>query len=336
MGRVLVTGGTGMIGAAVVRRLLSDPAFEVRVSDQRQAPRWMREGCEVHTGDLRDRAQALAAMDGCTHVIHLAAIVGGIANFHRLPHTLTEVNNALYNAVIRAALDCKVKRFVYVSSSMVFERAELFPTPEDYLPQCPVPLSAYGFSKLTGEVYCRAAHEEHGLAYTICRPFNAYGPGELPDAEPGIAHAVPDLIAKALSGQRPLQIFGSGEQTRTLTHVQDIAEGIVTAMASPAGLNEDFNISAERELTIAELARLVWEACGEDPGAFELEHVPSFAVDVQRRWPSVEKARKLLGWQARIELEHGLADTVNWLRAQNARAAGRQRTRRRRVAAARR
>jgi nucleoside-diphosphate-sugar epimerase len=335
MGRVLVTGGTGMIGAAVVRRLLSDPAFEVRVSDQRQAPRWMREGCEVHTGDLRDRAQALAAMDGCTHVIHLAAIVGGIANFHRLPHTLTEVNNALYNAVFRAALDCKVKRFVYVSSSMVFERAELFPTPEDYLPQCPVPLSAYGFSKLTGEVYCRAAHEEHGLPYTICRPFNAYGPGELPDAEPGIAHAVPDLIAKVLSGQRPLQIFGSGEQTRTLTHVQDIAEGIVAAMASPAGLNEDFNISAERELTIAELARLVWEACGEDPGAFELEHVPSFAVDVPRRWPSVQKARKLLGWQARIELEHGLADTVNWLRAQNARADGRKRTRRRRVAAAR-
>jgi UDP-glucose 4-epimerase len=334
MGRVLVTGGTGMIGAAVVRRLLSDPAFEVRVSDQRQAPHWMREGCEVHRGDLRDPAQALAAMHGCTHVIHLAAIVGGIANFHRLPHTLTEVNNALYNAVIRAALDCKVKRFVYVSSSMVFERAELFPTPEDYLPQCPVPLSAYGFSKLTGEVYCRAAHQEHGLPYTICRPFNAYGPGELPDAEPGIAHAVPDLIAKVLSGQRPLQIFGSGEQTRTLTHVQDIAEGIVTAMASPAGLNEDFNISAEREVTIAELARLVWEACGEDPGTFELEHVPSFAVDVQRRWPSVEKARKLLGWQARIELEHGLADALNWLRAQNARAAGRKRTRRRRVAAA--
>jgi UDP-glucose 4-epimerase len=336
MGRVLVTGGTGMIGAAVVRRLLSDPGFEVRVSDQREAPQWMREGCEVHTGDLREPSHANAAMHGCTHVIHLAAIVGGIANFHRLPHTLTEVNNALYNAVVRAAIECKVKRFVYVSSSMVFERAELFPTPEDYLPQCPVPVSAYGFSKLTGEVYCRAAHEEHGLPYTICRPFNAYGPGELPDPEPGIAHAVPDLIAKVLSGQRPLQIFGSGEQTRTLTHVQDIAEGIVTAMASPAGLNEDFNISADRELTVAEIARLVWEACGEDPDAFELEHLPSFAVDVQRRWPSVEKARELLGWRARTELEQGLGETVRWLRAQSAGSASKQRPRRRRVAAARR
>jgi UDP-glucose 4-epimerase len=314
MSRVLVTGGAGTIGTAVVRRLLSDPAYEVRVSDQRPAPQWMREGCEVHTGDLRLPTEARTAMDGCTHVIHLAAIVGGIANFHRLPHTLTEVNNALYNAVIRAALDLEVERFVYVSSSMVFERAELFPTPEDYLPRCPVPVSAYGFSKLTGEVYCRAAHEEHGLPYTICRPFNAYGPGEVPDSEPGIAHAVPDLINKVLSGQRPLEIFGSGEQSRTLTHVDDIADGVVTAMSSPAGLNDDFNISASRELTVAEIARIVWNACGEDPNDFALEHLPTFAVDVQRRWPSVEKARELLGWQARIDVEEGIAQTVRWLR----------------------
>jgi len=319
--RVLVTGGAGTIGAAVVRRLLSDPAYEVRVSDQRPAPQWMREGAEVHTGDLRVPEQARAATRGCTHVIHLAAIVGGIANFHRLPHTLTEVNNALYNSVIRAALDLDVERFVYVSSSMVFERAELFPTPEDYLPDCPVPLSAYGFSKLTGEVYCRAAHDEHGLPFTICRPFNAYGPGEVPDAEPGIAHAVPDLISKVLAGQRPLEIFGSGEQTRTLTHVDDIADGVVTAMDSPAGLNEDFNISASRELTIAEIARIVWEACGEDPDAFALEHLPTFAVDVQRRWPSVEKARRLLDWQARIEVEDGIAATARWLRERQAEAA---------------
>ncbi len=317
MSRVLVTGGAGTIGAAVVRRLLADPDFEVRVSDQRIAPQWMREGCEVHTGDLRVAKEARAATKGCTHVIHLAAIVGGIANFHRLPHTLTEVNNALYNAVVRAALDLDVERFVYVSSSMVFEQAELFPTPEDYLPKCPTPISAYGFSKLTGEVYCRAAHEEHGLPYTICRPFNAYGPGELPDAEPGIAHAVPDLIRKVLSGQRPLQIFGSGEQTRTLTHVDDIADGIVAAMSSPAGLNEDFNISAARELTVAEIARIVWEACGEDPEGFELEHLPTFEVDVQRRWPSVEKAQRLLGWSARIEVEDGIAATVRWLAGVN-------------------
>ncbi len=315
MSRVLVTGGAGTIGSAVVRRLLADPSWEIRVGDHRLAPAWMREGCEIHTGDLRDEEVAHAAMLGCSHVIHLAAIVGGIANFHKLPFTLTEVNNALSGAVVHAAIDEGVERYVYVSSSMVFERARDFPTAEEHLRECPTPRSAYGFSKLAGEVYARAAHDQHGLRYTICRPFNAYGPGELPERdEPGIAHAVPDLIAKVLSGQRPLQIFGSGEQTRTLTHVDDIADGIVTAMASPAGENEDFNISASEELTVAEIARLIWVACGEDPAAFELTHLPSFEVDVQRRWPSVEKAKRLLGWQAQVDLKDGIAQTVQWLR----------------------
>jgi nucleoside-diphosphate-sugar epimerase len=204
----------------------------------------------------------------------------------------------------------------YEVYGIVRRAIEEYPTREDYLPSCPVPVSAYGFSKLTGEVYCRAAHDEFGLPFTICRPFNAYGPGELPDAEPGIAHAVPDLIRKALVPLRPLPIFGSGEQTRTLTHVDDVADGIVTAMAHPAGLNEDFNVSASEELTVAEIARLCWEACGNAPEDLELEHLPSFDVDVQRRWPSVEKARRLLGWRARIGVREGIERTAEWLRRQ--------------------
>ena len=300
----------------MVRRLVGDPNFDVRVSDQREAPAWMRQSCEVHTGDLRELDEARRAAEGCGYVVHLAAIVGGIANFHKLPHTLLEVNNALYNAVFRATLERQAKRLVYVSSSMVFERATEFPTTEAHIADAPTPRSAYGFSKLSGEVYCRALCDEHGQPYAICRPFNAYGPGEQPDPEPGIAHAVPDLIAKVLSGQRPLEIFGSGEQTRTLTHVDDIAEGIVTAMAHPAAENEDFNISASEELTVAEIARVVWDACGQDPAELELKRLPSFEVDVQRRWPSVEKARRLLGFEARIGVREGIARTVEWMREQ--------------------
>jgi UDP-glucose 4-epimerase len=316
MTRVLITGGAGTIGTAVVRRLLAgDEGWEVRIADHRPPPQWMRDGCEWVDGDLRESDVAARAVRGCTHVIHLAAIVGGIANFHKLPLTLTEVNNALTGAVVHAAVDERVERVTYVSSSMVFERASEFPTTEAHVEACPPPHSAYGFSKLSGEVYVRAAWEQHGLRSTICRPFNAYGPGELPDRnEPGIAHMVPDVIAKVLGGQRPLEIFGSGEQTRTLTHVDDIADGIVTATASPAAENEAFNISAADELTVAEIAQRIWVACGEDPADFELIHLPTFDVDVVRRWPSVDKARDLLGWEARISLEQGLADTVAWLR----------------------
>jgi nucleoside-diphosphate-sugar epimerase len=315
---VLVTGGAGTIGSAVVRRLLRDPRWEVRVSDQLDPPRWMEGQVEFHNADLRAPAKASAAVAGCSHVIHLAAIVGGIANFHRLPYTLTEANNALTGAVVSAAIEHGTERVVYVSSSMVFERATEFPTTEEHLLECPAPRSAYGFSKLAGEVYTRAAHDQHGLRFTICRPFNAYGPGERPQpGEPGIAHAVPDLIAKSLAQQRPLQIFGSGAQTRTLTHIDDIADGIVTAMASPAAENDDFNISAERELTVSAIARMIWEACGNAEADLEFEHLPSFAVDVQRRWPSVEKARRQLGWEARVPLERGIAETVEWLRHQS-------------------
>jgi UDP-glucose 4-epimerase len=314
MSRVLVTGGVGEIGTAVVRRLLADPAYEVRVCDERPAPRWMREGCEVQTADLRVRANALKATKGCTHVIHLAAAGGGGAARRRLAHTLTEANNALQNAVVRAAVELEVNRFLYVSSPLVFERAELFPTPEDYLRRCPVPISAEGFSKLTGEVYCRAAHQEHGLPFTIVRPFNPYGPGQLPGETPGAADLLADLLGRALRSERPLEILGSGEQTRTLTHVDDVAEGILAAIGSAAALNEDFNISASRELTIAEIARIAWEACGEDGAELTLKHLPAAEVDVQRRWPSVEKARTLLDWQAKIELEDGVAATVDWLR----------------------
>jgi nucleoside-diphosphate-sugar epimerase len=314
MARVLVTGGAGTIGSAVVRRLVSDPDWDVRVSDQRDPPAWIRESCETHTGDLREPDEARTAAAGCSHVIHLAAIVGGIGNFHRYPHTLLEANTALYNGVFRAALEERVERLVYVSSSMVFERATQFPTTEAHVADTGIPQSAYGFSKLAGEVYCRALHDEFGVPFTICRPFNAYGPGEMPEDEPGIAHMVPDLIRKVLAGQRPLQIFGSGEQTRTITHIDDIADGVVTAMSHPAAENEDFNISAAEEMTVAEIARVIWEECGMPPEQFELEHLPSFRVDVQRRWPSVEKAKRLLGWEAKIGVREGVRQTVEWLR----------------------
>ena len=137
----------------------------------------------------------------------------------------------------------------------------------------------------------------------------------MPEDEPGIAHMVPDVIKKVLSGQKPLQIFGDGTQTRTITHIDDIADGIVTAMGSPKALNEDFNISASEEMTVAEIARIVWEACDRDPDDFELTHLPSFEVDVQRRWPSVEKAERLLGWRARIGVREGIEGTARWLAA---------------------
>ncbi len=204
MSRALVTGGAGTIGAAVVRRLLGDPDFEIRVSDQRPAPDWMREGAGVHTGDLREPEEAKRAIGGCTHVIHLAGADG--------PFTQAEVDLAL----LRAAVDEGVERFTYASSSTA------------------------------GELSCRAAHEEHGLPFTICRTF-------------GLGTCAP-------------------------THPDDLADGVVTATAHPAGLNEDFDIATSEVLPVEEL---------------ELEQ-----ASVTQ--PSTEKAERLLGWRARYGAREGI------------------------------
>jgi UDP-glucose 4-epimerase len=312
--KVLVTGGAGTIGQAVVRRIERESDWIVRIVDHAVENDQSHERLEAYAADLRHRDAARKAVEGCTHVIHLAAIVGGIANFHKLPYTLLEANNALYNSLFRAAIDAGTERFVYVSSSMAFERAREFPTTEDSLDRTFTPRSSYGFSKLSGEYYCRAAHDEFGLPFSIVRPFNAYGPGELPGDEPGIAHLVPDLIERCLRRERPLKIFGSGSQTRTLTHVDDIASGIYTALTHEAALGEDFNISAAEELTVKEITAIVWEECGNDPAELELQHLQSFEVDVQRRWPSTEKARRMLGWEAQIGVREGIASTVSWFR----------------------
>lgn len=316
MTRVLITGGAGMLGAAVTRRLLADPAYDARIADERDAPQWMREACEIRSADLRVPAQAQAAVKGCSQVIHVASFRAENTDGAAQAHTLIEYENALHNAVIRAALDGGVDRFVYVSSPLVFERSELFPTPEEYLSHCPVALSPGGYSRLTGERYCRAAHDEHGFPFTICRPFATYGAGPPAAGEPGVSQTLTELIDGALAGMRPLEVSAAGEQTTTPTHVDDVADGLVAALGSPAALNEDFNLAGSRELSVAEIAHVVWQACGEDASELVLAQRAGAGRQPARSLPAADKARELLDWQACTALEDGVAAAVRSLREQ--------------------
>lgn len=310
---VLVTGGAGFIGSEVVRQLLQK-GYQVKVADDlSKRETKVPSACQFIKVDLTDKKATLKVMQGMDYCIHLAAKIGGIGYFHKYPATILSENNKLYSSVFEAAVYEKIKRLVYVSSSMVFESTTKFPSLESDIRQIPPPVSAYGFSKLTGEEYCKSFQDEYGLDYTICRPFNSYGINEAPGEEVGYAHVIPDLIKKILSGQYPLEMLGTGKQTRCFTHVSDIASGIIMAMESKKAINEDFNIGTEEETKMLDLAKLLFKLCGVSK-PFKVKFVPGFKHDIKRRVPSGTKARKILGWKPEKKLEEELPIIIDGLR----------------------
>lgn len=310
---VLVTGGCGFIGSEVVNQLLT-AGYKVRVADDLSKPESSQKpGYEFIRVDLTDPLAAdrvFAGMDVC---INLAAKIGGIGYFHKYPATILSENNRIYSATFNAAVKHKLKRMIYISSSMVFESTKIFPSKESDLNKIPPPVSAYGFSKLSGEWYCRAYWDEFKLPYSICRPFNAYGINEYPGEEVGYAHVIPDLIKKILRGNYPLELLGNGQQSRSFTHVTDLARGIIAVMESPRAKNEDFNLASAREIKIIDLAKILWRLCHrQEP--FKIKLSPGFTYDIHRRSPNPGKAKQLLGWQTKVKLENGLVEIINWLK----------------------
>ena len=310
--RVIVTGGAGFIGSEVVKLLL-EQGHTVRVADDlSKKEARIPDGAEFVRVDLTAPGAATEVFKGVSRCINLAAKIGGIGYFHKYPATILSENNKILSATFEAASDEGVDRMLYVSSSMVFESARRFPSKETDITETPPPITAYGFSKLSGEWYCKAFGAERGLPYTICRPFNAYGVNEYPTVEVGYAHVIPDLIRKLLRGQDPLEILGDGQQTRCYTHVRDLARGIVTALFHPAGENEDFNLSNARETTVLDLVDLLWRSVGRT-GEPRLQHADPFRHDVRKRLPDTTKAREVLGFEAEIPLEEGVKEVVEWL-----------------------
>jgi nucleoside-diphosphate-sugar epimerase len=294
----------------VVRQLLAK-GYDVRVVDNMSKPSSrVPEGVDFVRGDLAAPQTARDAFRGARVCINLAAKIGGIGYFHRVPATILSENNQIYSSTFEAAVEHGLERMIFVSSSMVFESATSFPSREDELLTIPPPFTAYGFSKLIGEWYCRAFFDQHQLRYSIMRPFNAIGPEEEAGEKVGDAHVIPDLVKKVLDGQHPIELLGDGNQTRCFTHVRDIARGILTAMESDAAINEDFNLGNAEEITMLELARRIHAMCA--PGKpFAVKHVPGFPSDIRRRVPDGSKAKRLLGWQPEISFDQGLRECID-------------------------
>jgi UDP-glucose 4-epimerase len=334
MQKVAVTGAAGFIGGYLVEELLCRGYSVVGLDDfSKYGP--VRRSFDADPryafveGDARDPELMTRLLAGCDHLIAGAALVGGIAYFHARAYDLLAANEritaASCDAAIRAHRDGRLRKVTWVSSSMVYESADHWPSDEGQQLEVPPPRSAYGFQKLAVEYFARAAWEQYGLPFTIVRPFNCVGVGEGRALGAGqimsgnvrlaLSHVVPDLVQKVVKGQDPLRIFGSGDQLRHYTYGGDVAEGIVTAMEHPGALNEDFNISAADGTTVRELAGLIWTRINGPDRPLRLAHDRPFRYDVQQRVPGTDKAKRLLGFEAMTSLDEMLDEVIPWVAA---------------------
>jgi nucleoside-diphosphate-sugar epimerase len=334
--RVLVTGSAGFIAGYLVEELLAR-GHSVTGLDNHSKYGPVEKSYQRHPdyrfveGDARDAALLGELLRDCDHFVAGAARIGGISYFHEYAYDLLAENERItassFDAAIAAHRAGRLVKVTVLSSSMVFENATVFPTPESHVHECPAPTSTYGFQKLACEYFARGAWEQHRLPYTICRPFNCVGVGErralggkeIPSGNLKLAmsHVVPDLAQKVLRGQDPLRLLGSGEQVRCYTYGGDLARGIADAVFHPAATNEDFNLSTPTATTVRELAQAIWEKVhGTGPSAkpFRFESDPAYTYDVARRVPDTSKARRVLGFSATTGLSEMLDEVLPWIR----------------------
>jgi UDP-glucose 4-epimerase len=340
MSRVLVSGSQGFIGGYLVEELLRRGHDVVGVDNLSKYGPIAKSyddspSYRFVNVDARDVPTMTELVADCDHFIAGAAMIGGISYFHTYAYDLLATNERIMAASCDAAIAAhrhgRLRKVTYMSSSMVFESADSWPSFEGQERQVPPPLSSYGFQKLAVEYFARAAWDQYGLPYTIVRPFNCVGVGEgraLGDVEIlsgnvklAMSHVVPDLVQKVLKGQDPLHILGSGKQTRHYTYGGDLARGIVDAMEHEAALNEDFNLSTDRGTTVLELAELIWRKIRGPEEPFRFVSDTPFEHDVQRRIPATSKAREVLGFEATTALDEMLDEVIPWIRQATARGA---------------
>ena len=332
--KILVTGSAGFVAGYLVDELLKNGHEVVGIDNYSKYgpieksydhdPRY-----HFVEGDVKDTDLMKELVTDCDQVIAIAAMIGGITYFHTYAYDLLAENERIiastFDAAIWAHEHKKLKKINVLSSSMVFESTDKYPSKEGEQLDCPPPLSTYGFQKLACEYFCKGAWEQYHLPYTIIRPFNCVGTGEQRaknekeimsgNVKLAMSHVVPDLVQKVLKGQDPLHILGQGNQIRHYTYGGDLARGIRLCVESDKSVNEDFNLSTPVSTTVTELATMIWQKTnGDKPLSFI--HDEAYEYDVQKRVPSVDKAKELLGFVADTSLSDTLDEVIPWIKDQ--------------------
>lgn len=332
--KIMVTGSAGFVAGYLVDELLKNGHEVVGIDNYSKygsIEKSYDNDPNYHfvEGDCKDANLMKELIEDCDQVIAIAAMIGGITYFHTYAYDLLAENERILASTMDAAIWAHKERHLekvnVLSSSMVYECVSHYPSEEGDERKCPPPLSTYGFQKLACEYFVKGAWEQYELPYTIIRPFNCVGTGEQRaknekeimsgNVKLAMSHVVPDLIQKVYKGQDPLHILGSGNQIRHYTYAGDLARGIRLCVESDKAVNEDFNLSTPVSTTVTELATAIWKKMnGDKPISFI--HDPAFEYDVQKRVPSVEKAKRVLGFEAGTTLDETLDEVIPWVTKQ--------------------
>jgi nucleoside-diphosphate-sugar epimerase len=311
--RIFITGGAGFIGTTLARRLVD--ANEVVAMDNLHRDALTGTDLADHpnfrfeTGDVLDAERVAELARGATHVVHCAAIAG-VDDVLKSPVRVMRVNVIGTYHVLEAALGTldTLERFVDFSTSEVFG-THAFRVQEGQVSTIGSVGEArwtYAVSKLAGEHMSHAYHDELGLPAVTVHPFNVFGPGQIGGG------AIRAFIEAALAG-RDLTIHGDGSQIRAWCYVDDMVEGTLLCLEHPGAVGQTFNIgNARSTVTIYDLAQRIRRLADAD---VDIVFQPLHYADVELRIPNVEKAREVLGFDAAVDLDEGLARTIAWYRA---------------------
>jgi UDP-glucose 4-epimerase len=311
--RILVTGGAGFIGSHLCRRLLAD-GHSVSVVDNEFNGRrqTVPAGARFLFGDvtrLEEMEPAFAA--GLDAVCHIAGQVSIVRAFSDPVRDLrTNVEGTLN--VLRLCQQYKVPRLIHASSMTLYGNCRTVPTPET---EPANPDSYYGITKLAAERYVHATAERPDIGFdfrvTSLRMFSVYGPGQ---SYNNPYQGVLGIFSGNVLRGEPITIYGDGEQTRDFVFIDDIVEGWVRALETPAAAGGVFNLGSGRSLSINQLAQAVIGAFGHKPGSYEIVRAPARPGEQRKVQADVRQARSVLGWEPRSTFEDGLLQTVRWAR----------------------
>ena len=316
MKRIMITGVAGFIGSNVATSLLEKGYSIVGVDNMTQGEKLNLVGLvghpsfEMHYIDIRDEAALKSAAKTCEVILHLAAYK--IPRYSDALDTLM-INSMGSESVVKAALDHQAK-IVAASTSDVYGKNPAVPFTEDsnlVIGNPDVRRWAYAISKMFEEQMLFAYHERYGIDVVPMRFFGGYGPNQNLTWWGGPQSV---FIDKAINDEE-IEVHGDGLQTRSFTFISDHVDGITRCIENPAANNKVFNIGNTREISILDLARLIWRLVrGDETPKIKLIPYSSFGKyeDVMRRIPDITRARTLLGFEPKVDLEDGLARTIGW------------------------